>query len=212
MAAAPARSGRTGCPSRTGKAKRLLRHSPRPGSRGRCFSDTMYSTKLSANSHRIFPFDCRGRCPHRPLQLARREFRSAPKCTHIPPRGCIHYLYSCYTGGAFHGGDTVFSGRQYGLRLCLVLRTVLPGAGGFSVGDQGRAGVRQIELYEDHRQGGGERRTGCRIRPVLRRPGFGGRRVSPGPAHRLRRRHGSARARGRHAGRGGTVSRSGAVL
>lgn len=28
----------------------------------------------------------------------------------------------------------------------------------------------------------------------------------------LRRRHGSARARGRHAGRGGTVSRSGAVL
>lgn len=39
---------------------------------------------------------------------------------------------------------------------------------------------------------------------MLRRPGSGGRRViSPALAHRLRRRHGSARARGRHAGAAG---------
>ena len=51
----------------------------------------MYSTKLSANSHRIFPFDC----------------------THIPPRGCINYLYSKVQEGFsmavtryFLGGNT----------------------------------------------------------------------------------------------------------
>ena len=60
------------------------------------------------------------------------------------------------------------------------------------MGDQGRPGCGKSSFMKTIGRGGGERRTGCRIRPVLRRPGFGGRRVSPGPAHRLRRRHGPA--------------------
>ncbi len=71
-----------------GKGEAVFEAQPPASSRGRCFSDTMYSTKLSANSHRIFPFDC----------------------THIPPRGCIHYLYSAMQEGLFMAVTRYFLG------------------------------------------------------------------------------------------------------